>query len=1022
MNSVSLTKSLPTTLARELIVLLAGFVSLIQGVFCIKKQKVQNRYKPRFGIARLAMYGLTVLSILAITNVFTLNQAEAHHAFISMKWDDEYTGSEQDHHEKTLLLRNNSTNHTRFGGDVRMLREDLDAWSAQVKWYIDDVLQGQSPLYQQATELEIPSHFGTWKIDLPVPAGTNNSSGYQAYDSQDHGFEPNDAAINNLPPGSRAKVVLDLQLTRNHMNIGNHFDATLFIEHNTAATWNDNSNRVIATAASSAADKEATIKTHHTPTSELSFTSKFYDGTTDVDSNPLAPLSPAVTVGSKTYQWGYTDTSGGWKWLVGNETTCDSVKCLDVLFQPGSLTSKTGKVRAELEVKITNNNNVVETDTLVYAINVPTFSISSTHSGPINENGTATFEITTYTNLGNDRIPIKIVPYNSLNTVGNIRYTGTYLDTGPGASGTIRNVTLPAFTGNSPYTARFDVSTRGRDGVNTPQGKITVDLNHVTASGTNLNYAIDSSNSSASVLVNDDNKPTITIGNAPGINGGETAMFPLEASVAPYDDLIIRYRPTNTGGSFLPAGVHNEIQSASVKFTPDPSDGNKIKGTLPVPTVSAQNATGAFSVALEADSDTVDPKYNKGSGTGTVSLTGCLNVALSLRDDTDEVTEGGSKNIRVTADNNPNCPVKFRYSVAHTSGTNFLPSSEIVTNEVVTRTFDNTTVPGSWTASIAINTNTANSNDEAHGEFKVTLVAADSNDAEQRYTLDTSSNANWGFVDVTVYDSIKPLIKIGTEEPITIHETVSSNILQFREEIELTSDSQPHADLTVKFTVTETSTNTNFLKTPAPTQDTITFAPADPPRTPQVIVGKIDAIKFVDVVGKENATILLTLQDDTNNYTLGTGAEKSKSITIPDPSYFNINSYRLPNNAPGRFVPDPGNMHQVNNDAKEAVLYILDPTVNHRVNNSTWVLEHENNKLSVSANWYLNGSNMAEGTADSESNVGEGTFDTTIGRWILPGGNWDDRYAPHTYKDDSRFEMTSSELSAIPLIRELELN
>ena len=72
-------------------------------------------------------------------------------------------------------------------------------------------------------------------------------------------------------------------------------------------------------------------------------------------------LDSAVTVGSKTYQWGYTDTSGGWKWLVGNETTCDSAKCLDVLFQPGnSLTSKTGKARAELEVKITNNNNVVE--------------------------------------------------------------------------------------------------------------------------------------------------------------------------------------------------------------------------------------------------------------------------------------------------------------------------------------------------------------------------------------------------------------------------------------------------------------------------------------------------------------------------------------------------------------------------------------------------------------------------------------------------------------------------------------
>ena len=44
-----------------------------------------------------------------------------------------------------------------------------------------------------------------------------------------------------------------------------------------------------------------------------------------------------------------------------------------------------------------------------------------------------------------------------------------------------------------------------------------------------------------------------------------------------------------------------------------------------------------------------------------------------------------------------------------------------------------------------------------------------------------------------------------------------------------------------------------------------------------------------------------------------------------------------------------------------------------------------------------------------------GTLETKVGRWILPGGDWDDRHAPHTFKDDSRFEMTSAELSEIPL-------
>ena len=657
---------------------------------------------------------------------------------------------------------------------------------------------------------------------------------------------------------------------------------------------------------------------------------------------------------------------------------------------------------------------MVETDTLVYAINVPTFSISSTHSGPINEAGTATFEITTYTNPGTDRIPIKIVPYNSLNTVGNIEYTGTYLNTGPGTSGTIRNVTLPAFTGNSPYTANFTVSTRGRDGVNTPQGKITVDLNHVTASGTSLNYAVDSDNDSASVLVNDDNKPTITIGNAPNINGGETAMFPLEASVAPYDALTIRYRPTNTGGSFLPAGVHNDdMQTSLVTFTPKPSDPTKSIGTLPVPTVSAQNATGSISVALEADLNTVDPKYNKGSGTGTVSLRGCLNTALSLRANTAEVTEGGTANITVNANANPLCSVRFRYSVSHTSGTNFLLAGENGT-KVVDRTFSDPT-PGVWTATISIRTDTVDMDYDPNGEFKVTLVAANPADTEQRYTIDTSM-PNYNHIDVTVYDSIKPEIKIDTTEPETIHISGTNNSLLFREEIVLTSNIEPHDDLKVKFTVTETSTNTNFLKLPAPVEDTISFELADPPRTPQVYVGKIKEIEFVEVVGKESATYMLTLQEDANNYTLGTGIEKSKSFTVTDPSYFVVNQYGY--GGPGAaLVRDPEGLLDNDNGATEAFLYIRNPSIDYQISTATRVLQHEtDSKLTFDASWYLNDSTTALGTSTPRrTNVNLGTASTHYGDWELPAGNWSNAGGPHRVRWNSKYIIESSDIANIPL-------
>ena len=98
--------------------------------------------------------------------------------------------------------------------------------------------------------------------------------------------------------------------------------------------------------------------------------------------------------------------------------------------------------------------------------------------------------------------------------------------------------------------------------------------------------------------------------------------------------------------------------------------------------------------------------------------------------------------------------------------------------------------PGVWTATISIRTDTVDMDYDPNGEFKVTLVAANPADTEQRYTIDTSM-PNYDHIDVTVYESIKPLIKIGTEEPETIIISVTNNIVEFREEIELTSDRDP---------------------------------------------------------------------------------------------------------------------------------------------------------------------------------------------------------------------------------------
>ena len=81
--------------------------------------------------------------------------------------------------KKTILLKNNSTDHPNFPGEVRILRQHLDDWTAQMKWYVDEnvndnvaeVLQNQTAVFQHASELTIPSPYGTWIINNPdVPA------------------------------------------------------------------------------------------------------------------------------------------------------------------------------------------------------------------------------------------------------------------------------------------------------------------------------------------------------------------------------------------------------------------------------------------------------------------------------------------------------------------------------------------------------------------------------------------------------------------------------------------------------------------------------------------------------------------------------------------------------------------------------------------------------------------------------------------------------------------------------------
>ena len=590
---------------------------MLLGVFCMTTQLIFKIGKRVKNILPFTLTSLVVLSLLTISNIFVTNQVEANHnnKYISMKWEDERMKSgatEQSGHEKTLRLKNNTTDHPNFPGEFRIDRSDMDSWTAQVKWYLNGNMQGQSAVFNQARELIIPSPYGTWRIDLPdvpAPGQPNNlTPGYEDYlptDGLDNRFEPNDVAINSLPPGSNAKVVLDLELVRDlsHLNRPNHFDATLFIEHNTSATWDSNSspNLFEVTSSSTINDNpDATIKTFHTPTSELSFTSKLYNGTALVDTRTLTENSGT---------WTHSTTYGDW--VISNETTCGDAKCFDVEFRKDAtafMSISDKNIIAELEITITSASNTIETDTLTYFLNIPTFSISAV-SDSVNEGGMAQFKVTSDVNPGTDTYSVRFAPTNTV---------GDYLDVSAGASGIPRSesITFQANTimgGGTEYSNTFPVNMREIDNANTATGTVTVELYPIADAGGNKLYAVASApNNSATVSVEDQNTPQLTISNAPDIVAGQNALFPITATPHPLgDELTIRIIPTETGSSFLEPDngkMSGDERTPTITFQKQ-GDGTGT-GTISIPTQIDNSSTiGVLKLQLLADSNTSDPSY-----------------------------------------------------------------------------------------------------------------------------------------------------------------------------------------------------------------------------------------------------------------------------------------------------------------------------------------------------------------------------------------------------------------------------
>ena len=615
-------------------------------------------------------------------------------------------------------------------------------------------------------------------------------------------------------------------------------------------------------------------------------------------------------------------------------------------------------MKLELEITITSNSNTIETDTLEYFLNIPIFSISAV-TDSVNEGGTAQFKVTSNINPGTNPISVKVRPTDTV---------GDYLKAADGASGDQRTemlrfqeITLQS--GETEYSAMFDVNMRMIDNANTAPGTITVELNPNTEATLEKFYLVAASpNNSASVTIIDQNTPQITIADAPDTVASVNAEFPLTATFQPYQPVTIRYIISETGSNFLDTSngaVLDEDQTQSIRFIKQP-DGSG-KGTLPISTiVDSANPVGTISVQLLADSTATNPSYTiTGDATSNTKLAAIFAYpirTISIEQSSITIDEGESTNITIIADGNPernDFPLK--YTPTETSmNTTFLQDDSDDNGTGISRTdildFVENETTGKWEAEITIATKPVDDNDTDHG---VILVTLDNPGNNSYYQIEGDPNDR---VTIHVNELKKPVIKIADGAAVTNFLGTGPRRGRIPQaSFPITSSFSPFGNsINVSYRLTETGGN--FLN-PIITgsvirNENITFAN----NCSNCMGNLIFDLKDEDRDNSEQSTITVTLLADPLNYTLSDiESEQTGAVTVNDPSYAEVNGFHG-NNFPELTLKDngggPGNDWQI----KDVTLFIKDSPASYSIGHRTRVINYEEDNYSYNAEWYLDDS------------------------------------------------------------------
>ena len=1026
MNSIVFNKPFPSASGSAITACLAATIRMLFGVFCMTTQLIFNvaaRVKTAFP---LALASLIMLSLIAISNVFVTDQANAQ--YLSFKWKHRTNtpicplphndARERCQHEDILIIKGSEASYPTLEGVLRRRTNEKSAWEAQLRWRIDEGAWESSEITRAPgnnASVQIDSPYGHWVLKEKHSTATITN--------QD--WVPNTNGIKSIPPGSTAEIELLSWLDINNRQAAAVHNK-LTIRHNTTATWdssirNTNSQGIITGVLGSSSisnAKDAIISTNESDFTNFSFKSNLFDGASAVDSQPLTQLQPAVTVGAKTYQWGYTTSYG--RWLVGNETTCNGIKCYDVKFEPDmtEIATISGKnVKLELEINLTENSMIAETDKLVYLLNIPTISISAVN--PMIIEGTdAQIKIKSDINPGTGSYAVKYIPKNIV---------GNFLDESDGPSnesrmsGESRTVTF-TFQANTlqpsgtEYSHTFDLDMRAIDMINSATGTVIVELDRITSTTNDITYAVDPTNNTATIMIEDQNTPQVTISNAPNIVASQDAEFPIVATPHPHgNELTVRIIPTEIGSNFLAPDngkMSGDERTPTITFQKQ-GDGTGT-GTIPIQTMIDNSSTiGVLKVQLLADSNTSDPSYtitgSTNENTKIVAISSYPIRTISIEEDTININEGDSTTVTLTADGDPE---RDDLTVNYTpeGGNDFLlaengKASNDMRSDVLD--FEENPVTGKWEAEITIRTKPIDTAYRGNGEGEITVKLKDSSSGE--YMINSNANHASNKITIKVKDSTKPLVTIrnGNELPSG----------EFRDNDKVKRPNFPmrsnHAgSVTIKYEISETG---DFLD-PVPTANEVRSADI-------AFNSSKDGSLIITAVADRNisnrSAITVTLLEDPDNYVLSDNlAERSGTVIVNDPSYvdvhdgggnFNVGGTNFNHN----ITPDFPNRSRV------GFLYIKDTPVNYEATSTARIVGREKNSIKISAEWYLNNYQSTSDkqigvTPDSEikqTNQNNLTVTTPYGDFRLEG-NWT---SGHHVNRPSKFIFNRAKLNAIPL-------